>query len=42
VGEAVAGYNPIEAGQVALTVSSLAILFAAGLAVYTRYCWKKD
>ncbi len=42
VGEAMAGYNPLEAGQVALTVSTSVILFAAGLALYAKYCWRKE
>jgi len=42
VGEKMAGYNPLELSHLALTVSLSMILFALGLAIYARYCWRKD
>jgi ABC-2 type transport system permease protein len=42
VGEKMAGYNPLELGQISATVLSSIILFAIGLVLYTRYCWRKE
>jgi ABC-2 type transport system permease protein len=42
VGEKMAGYNPLELGQILTTVASSIILFALGLVLYTRYCWRKE
>jgi ABC-type polysaccharide/polyol phosphate export permease len=42
VGEKMAGYDPLELGQVAVTISSSILLFSIGLALYTRYCWRKQ
>jgi ABC-2 type transport system permease protein len=42
VGEKMAGYNPLELGQIVVTLSSSIILFAIGLTLYTRYCWRKE
>jgi NADH:ubiquinone oxidoreductase subunit 3 (subunit A) len=42
IGEKMAGYNPLELSQITLTAFSSIILFAVGLAIYARYCWRKD
>ncbi len=42
IGENMAGYNPLKPGQTALTAISSIILFIVGLAIYARYCWRKD
>jgi len=42
IGENMAGYNPLEPSQIALTTISSIILFIIGLSIYARYCWKKD
>lgn len=42
VGEDAAGYDPLTAGQVTMTVLAAVILFAAGLIAYSRLCWKKE
>lgn len=42
IGEKMAGYNPLELGQITLTVLSSIILFIVGLTIYARYCWRKD
>lgn len=42
IGEKAAGYNPLEPIQITLTVLSSLVLFAIGLAIYARYCWRKD
>jgi ABC-type polysaccharide/polyol phosphate export permease len=42
VGERMVGYNPLEPGQILATVLSSIILFAIGLVLYTRYCWRRD
>jgi len=38
-GEQAAGYNPLTAGQVALTIALSVVLFILGLALYRRFCW---
>jgi ABC-2 type transport system permease protein len=42
VGQKMAGYNPLELGQILATVLSSLILFTIGLVLYTRYCWRKE
>jgi len=42
IGEKMAGYNPLEPSQITLTALSSIILFAIGLAIYVRYCWRKS
>ncbi|MEM3578309.1 MAG: ABC transporter permease [Candidatus Bathyarchaeia archaeon] len=42
IGEKMAGYNPLELSQIILTALSSIILFIIGLAIYARYCWRKD
>ncbi|MDI9644324.1 MAG: ABC transporter permease, partial [Candidatus Verstraetearchaeota archaeon] len=41
IGERMAGYNPLDPIQIAMTVASSVILFAIGLGIYTRYCWRR-
>lgn len=41
VGEELAGYNPLSMHQLVLGISVTIALFAAGLLLYSRYCWKK-
>ncbi|MEM2147834.1 MAG: ABC transporter permease [Candidatus Bathyarchaeia archaeon] len=42
IGEKMAGYNPLEFSQITLTALSSIMLFIIGLAIYARYCWRKD
>ncbi len=42
VGEKMAGYNPLELGQIVVTVTSSILLFGVGLAVYTKFSWKRE
>jgi hypothetical protein len=41
-GESAAGYNPVTAGQVILTICTGVGLLAAGVFVYTEQGWKRD
>jgi ABC-type multidrug transport system permease subunit len=40
-GEELAGYNPLSLSQVVLSVSVAFVLFAVGLLLYSKLCWKK-
>ncbi len=40
-GEDFAGHNALGASQVALTVVTSFLLFAAGLTVYSKLCWRR-
>jgi len=42
VGEYYAGYDPLTAAQTALTIVISVLLFVAGLAAYSRLCWRKS
>ncbi len=42
IGEDAAGYNPLAAGQVVMTVVASVILFGAGLVAYSRLSWRKE
>ena len=42
VGEESAGYNPLTASQVVMTLAVAFVLFFAGLTAYSRLCWKKE
>ena len=35
------GYNPLSAAQTASTVLLTVLVFAAGLVMYSRLCWRK-
>lgn len=38
-GEEAAGYNPLTAGHIAITIALSMALFIIGLALYKRFCW---
>ena len=40
-GEMFVGYNPLSAAQTASTVLLTVLVFAAGLVMYSRLCWRK-
>jgi ABC-type multidrug transport system permease subunit len=40
-GEELAGYNPLSINQVVLSISVTIVLFAVGLLIYSKLCWKK-
>jgi ABC-type polysaccharide/polyol phosphate export permease len=42
IGEKMAGYNPLELSQMGLTITSSVALFGAGLAIYTKFSWRKE
>lgn len=42
IGEEYAGYNPLTAAQVVMTITVAVVLFVAGLIAYSRLCWKKE
>jgi ABC-2 type transport system permease protein len=37
-----AGYNPLETGQLAMTIASSLALFAIGLLLYSKQCWRSE
>jgi len=41
VGEGFAGYNPLRISQVVLTTAISIAIFAVGLMLYSKRCWKK-
>lgn len=41
VGPDYAGYNPLNPTQIGLAVSITAIIVAAGVIIYSRYCWMR-
>ncbi len=41
-GEAYAGYNPLNLGQIFATAFIALLLFIIGLIAYSRFCWKKE
>jgi len=42
VGEDFAGYNPLNTGQVTLTIALSFSLFIVGLTLYSQFCWRKN
>jgi ABC-type multidrug transport system permease subunit len=40
-GETFVGYNPLSAAQTASTVLLTGLVFAVGLVMYSRLCWRK-
>ncbi|RLC68737.1 MAG: hypothetical protein DRI26_09805 [Chloroflexi bacterium] len=42
LGEDFAGYNPVSSGQLILTIALSLLLFAAGLILYSKLCWRQD
>lgn len=40
-GKDFAGYNPLGAGQITLTIILSFLLFAVGLIIYSKFCWRK-
>lgn len=38
-GPEMAGYDPLTAGHIALTIALSVILFVLGLVLYRRFCW---
>ena len=42
VGKDYAGYNPLDSGQILLTIIMSSLLFIVGLVTYSKYCWRKE
>ncbi len=42
VGEGSAGYNPLSISQTSLTTAISIAIFAVGLTLYSKYCWRKN
>jgi ABC-type uncharacterized transport system permease subunit len=42
VGKDYAGYDPLGAGQILLTIIMSSLLFIVGLFIYSKFCWKKE
>jgi hypothetical protein len=38
-GEELAGYDPLTAGQIALTIALSIVIFILGLMLHRRFCW---
>jgi len=42
VGIEYAGYNPLDLGQIILTIVMSSFLFIVGLATYSKFCWRRE
>ena len=42
VGKEYAGYNPLSASQITLTILMSLSVFAVGLVTYSKFCWRKE
>ena len=42
VGEEYAGYNPLDLGQIILTIVTSSLLFIVGLMTYSKFCWRRE
>jgi ABC-2 type transport system permease protein len=42
VGMDYAGYDPLDAGQIILTIVMSSLLFIVGLVTYSKFCWRKE
>jgi ABC-2 type transport system permease protein len=42
VGKDYAGYDPLNIGQISLTIIISSLLFIVGLVAYSKFCWKKE
>lgn len=42
VGKDYAGYEPLGAGQIILTIIMTSLLFTVGLVTYSKFCWRKE
>ena len=42
VGEEYAGYNPLDLGQIILTIVISSLLFIVGLMTYSKFCWRRE
>jgi ABC-2 type transport system permease protein len=40
-GRAYAGYDPLDAGQILLTIGLSSLLFIVGLGTYSKLCWRR-
>jgi hypothetical protein len=38
-GEELAGYDPLTAGHIALTIALSIVIFILGLMLHRRFCW---
>ena len=42
VGKDYAGYDPLNTGQIGLTIIMSLLFFVVGLFAYSKFCWKKE